>query len=344
MLTQTAPGERKDGSPTESARDGAPAEAPASSTTPSRATRLAQYMELTKARLSALVIVTAGVGYLIAPSSGAPFDWVAFALTVVGVALAAGGTSAINQWMEVERDARMPRTADRPLPSGAMSRGEALGAGSAMVAAGAAIIFFGVNPVAGFLTIFTAAVYVLVYTPLKPRTTLNTLVGAVCGATPPMIGWAAATGGLELGAWILGGILFVWQLPHFLALAWMYRDDYAQGGFRMLPIVDPTGLLTARVVLVTTLLMVPVSLMATLAGVAGYAFALTALLLGAFFIERAIRMVRDRSRASARGLFLASIIYLPLLMGALVADRTPGAPSPADAAINAATGGELAGR
>lgn len=326
------------------------------------------YMELTKARLSGLVLVTTAVGYLLGLPNGVNWldasreavialfaadwaalgalanvsfgsiNWLVFAVVLLGTGLAAGGTSALNQWLEVDRDAAMPRTADRPLPSGAMSRNEAFLAGSVMVLLGAGLLFFGVNPLAGFLTLFTATLYILVYTPLKPRTTLNTLVGAVCGAVPPMIGWAAASGTLSLGAWLLGAILFVWQLPHFLALAWMYRDDYARGGFRMLPSVDPSGELTGRIVLLTTMLLLPLGLMMMMAlrvsgsPRGGVVFAVVSTLLTVLFLLQGWRLFRHRSRENARRVFLASILYLPLVLSALVLDQ-PRPPAALQAAM-----------
>lgn len=340
--------------------------------------RRAMYMELTKARLSGLVLVTTAVGYLLGLPSGVNWldasreavialftgdwstlealgrvsfgsiNWLTFAMVLIGAGLAAGGTSALNQWLEVERDAAMPRTADRPLPSGAMKRSEAFLSGSVMVLVGAGLLFFGVNPLAGFLTLFTATLYILVYTPMKPRSTLNTLVGAVCGAVPPMIGWAAASGTLSLGAWLLGAILFVWQLPHFLALAWMYRDDYARGGFRMLPAVDPSGELTGRIVVITTMLLLPLGLMmmmalrtqptqgwsisAGLTGWGGLVFAIVSTGLTLYFLLQGWRLFRERTRDNARRVFLASILYLPLVLLVLVLDQ-PRPPAAAQAAF-----------
>jgi len=313
--------------------------------------RPALYAELTKARLSLLVLVTAAVGYVMGLPTGVNLidagtslfaavragDWAAageivrFALTaidwgelcvlLIGVGLAAGGTSAVNQWMEHDRDAAMQRTVDRPLPSGRMSRGEALLAGTGMIFAGFALVMLFVNPLAALLTMLTAALYIAVYTPLKLKTSLNTLVGAVCGAIPPMIGWAAASGTVPIGAWVLGAILFVWQLPHFLALAWMYRDDYARGGFRMLPVFDSDGRLTGHITLITALMLVPLTLMAVLFEMTGTAFAFAAAPLGLLFAWTALSMVREPTRRRARAVFLASIAYLPLVLGAMVIDQ-----------------------
>lgn len=334
--------------------------------------RLQQYLELTKFRLSMLVVITTAVGYLLAVPlpAGLPsltwtviklcwagdwaiagdmiaqlsghFGWWTFVITVIGTGLAACGTAGINQWMEADRDAAMPRTKNRPLPTGAISRQEAFNISTAMIIIGIAMLELWVNSMASVLTLFTAGLYIAVYTPLKTRSTLNTLVGAVCGAIPPMIGWVAVTGRLDLGAWILGGILFIWQLPHFLALAWMYKDDYAKGGFRMLPAVDPTGQLTAQIALLTSLLLIPLSLFATMSQIAGYAFAIGAVALGMLMVARSIALYLERSRLNARRLFFASIMYLPLLMMLLVLDRGLGADMPViiDGPIASAAPGE----
>lgn len=322
--------------------------------------RLGAYLVLTKFRLSGLVLVTTAVGYLLAvplPDSlrallwtiirlawqgewtlagsvltglNDAFRWSTFAAVLIGTGLAACGTAGLNQWMEIARDAAMPRTKDRPLPTGELSRNEAFFVSSLMILLGVAVLEIFTNSLASVLTLFTAALYILVYTPMKVRSTLNTLVGAVCGAIPPMIGWAAVTQTLDLGAWILGGILFVWQLPHFLALAWMYRDDYARGGYRMLPIVDDTGRLTSQIALLTSMLLIPLALMTTIAQLTGYLFAFGALALGLFMVARSVALHLDRTSLNARRLFYASIIYLPLLMLLMVIDRGLGAPGVPD--------------
>ncbi len=323
-----------------------------------RTHRRAMYAELTKARLSMLVVITAGVGYILGAPEGVnfvdllwqmwarvaageareamalataaigAFDWLEFFIVIAAVGLAAGGTSALNQWLEVDRDAAMVRTAQRPLPARRMSRNEAFLAGIAMVVTGGGVLFFAVNALAGVLTLLTALIYIFIYTPLKAKSTLNTLVGAVCGAIPPMIGWAAAADSLALGAWALAGVLFIWQLPHFLALAWLHREDYERGGFRMLPIIDRGGELTCQVALVTALLLIPLSLMLVLAlrqpnGAfgGGLLYASCALILGGYMVVKAVGLYRQRSDRAARGLFIASIIYLPLLLIVLVIDQ-----------------------
>ncbi len=297
-----------------------PHDAPPSLEGASRATEplsLRLISELAKARLCALVLITTFVGFLLAAEQIALTPLL---LTLVGVGLAAFGANALNQCWEADRDARMRRTENRPLPSGRMSTRQAWTVALVMALVGPIIVAM-VSEYAALLTVLTQALYVLAYTPLKTITPHNTLLGAVVGALPPMIGWAAASNELGFGAWLLGAILFFWQIPHFLALAWLYRDDYARGGFRMLPLVDPDGWLTVRIVLVYTLALIPLTLSMTLAGLTGVFFAVSAVLLGLGFAWTAVTLARQRRREQARRLFLASVIYLPLLLMAMVADR-----------------------
>lgn len=242
------------------------------------------------------------------------------AWTVVGTALTAFGANILNQWAEVERDRLMERTRGRPLPSGRISRPRALAWGLASCVAGTLVLVLGTNGLTAGLAVFTIVLYVLVYTPLKVRTPLNTVVGAVVGAVPPMMGWAAATGRLDLGAWILFGILFVWQIPHFLALAWMYRDDYARAGYRMLPITDATGATTGRMAFYWGLALLPLGGALTASGATGAVFFATSTVLGLGFIWLGFRFAQDRTRQRARRLFLASVLYLPALLGLMVTD------------------------
>lgn len=281
---------------------------------------VALYMELTKARLSALVLLTAAVGFILG-SGTSGIDWLRLLWTVAGTGLAAGCASALNQIGEVALDKRMVRTRLRPLPSGAMSIGHSFIAAMVMGVSGEAILAAFVNLAAAYMALLTILIYVLIYTPLKTRSTMNTIVGAVCGAIPPMIGSVAAKGSLDIGAWVLGGILFVWQIPHFLALAWLYREDYARGGFVMLPVLDREGRLTCQVVVLTSLLLLPLALLATLLNVAGYIYAIGSILLGLWMLLLCIRLSVNRTDANARRVFLASIMYLPLLMCLLVIDR-----------------------
>lgn len=280
---------------------------------------IADYGELTKARLSAMVVLTAIVGYLVGMRGA--LEWIPFLSATVGTALAAASAAVLNQLWEARRDALMERTRHRPLPARRLGAAHAMILGAVLGWSGITILAVGANMLAAALALGNIALYVLAYTPLKPRSTLNTLVGAVCGAVPPMIGWAAATGGLGAGAWLLGAILFVWQLPHFLSLAWMYRDDYRRGGYAMLPVIDDAGGITCRVILLTSIMLVPVALLVTMARLAGVAYAVVALLLGLVMIAAAIRLLLNPSVQHARAVFLASIAYLPLLMLAMVLDR-----------------------
>jgi heme o synthase len=279
------------------------------------------YLILFKVRLCGMVLITTAVGYLVA-SSGS-LDWGRLLLVLVGTALAAFGANALNQWLERGPDALMHRTRHRPLPAGRMSSRRALAAGLAVSSAGPLVLWFGAGRLPAVLALATILLYVLVYTPLKRRSTLNTAVGAVSGALPPVIGWAGAGHGLGLGAGLLFTLLFLWQMPHFFALAWMYRDDYARGGYKMLPVLDPHGRLTFPVAAVFALLLLPLGLIVTVAGLAGIWFALGSLALGTWWSVLSLRLARSGSDRDARRVFLASLAYLPLVLGLMVIDRGP---------------------
>jgi protoheme IX farnesyltransferase len=278
-------------------------------------------VELTKARLNGLVLITTGVGYLLAELG--PIDWFRMGWTMVGTALAAASAAMLNQLAERHRDALMFRTARRPLPQKRVPAAVVFVAGVLSGFGGFAVLAVWVNLLSATLALANVLLYVGVYTPLKPRTTLNTLIGAVCGGIPPMIGWAAVTGGLEPGAWLLGVVLFVWQMPHFMALAWMYRDDYRRGGMTMLPVVDPQGELTARVMVITSLLLAPLGMSATLGGLCGWSSAAVNLIVALGMTWMSYRFYVERSDRAARKAFFASIIYLPLALAAMVMDRGP---------------------
>ncbi len=279
------------------------------------------YVELTKARLSALVLVTTAVGFALA--SIGPINWLTMLWTMLGTALCAGCASALNQLWEVRLDARMARTKNRPLPSGSMGALHAFVASVLMGYAGLSLLAVGANLFAAGLALLTIVLYVFAYTPMKTRSTLNTIVGAVCGAIPPMIGWVAAAGTLDFGAWILGAILFVWQIPHFFALAWLYRADYERGGFAMLPVLDREGRITTQVIVITSLMLIPLGLLATLLNIAGVVAAIGSLTLGLCMLALSVRLHHTRSDANARLVFLASIAYLPILLTLFVIDRGP---------------------
>jgi protoheme IX farnesyltransferase len=280
---------------------------------------LFDFVALTKPRLNLLVLITTLAGLYLAAPDGVP--GVLLLHTLLGTTLVAGGAAALNQAWERATDKLMTRTAGRPLPVGRLSLADGVVFGSALAAAGLIELWVGANPLAAGVAAATLVSYVLIYTPLKTRTSLATLVGAVPGALPPMIGWAAATGELSLPAWILFGIVFFWQMPHFLAIAWLYRDDYARAGIPLLPVLEPDGRRTGRQALIYCAALWPVSLLPTLVGLAGAPYSIVATLLGLGFIGLTFLFARDRSTASARRLFLFSIIYLPILWGMLVVDR-----------------------
>ncbi len=270
------------------------------------------YQELILLRLTLLVAATAFSGYWLA--GGRLSDWRTLIGAVVGTALLSGGANAFNQRMEWRQDALMERTQGRPLPSGRVSRTHAWFAAALMSLAGTLILLSWTNLLTTALGLLALVVYLFAYTPMKRVSTLNTLVGAVSGALPPMMGWAAVTGTLPLGAWILASLLFFWQIPHFLALAWLYRDDYERGGFLMLPHRDPDGRLTAQVAMLYTLPLLPLGISLSLTGVTGMVFAAASIVLGVLFLLRAWGLYRNPGREAARALFLASVMYLPLLL------------------------------
>jgi heme o synthase len=280
--------------------------------------RAGVFLELTKPRITTLVLVTAAVGYAIGAGSG--LDPTAFLALLAGTAMVAGGASALNQYAEREADARMQRTRRRPLPSGRVTPGEALAFGLAASAAGV-LLLATINALTAVLGAAALASYVLLYTPLKRVTSLCTVVGAVPGAIPPLMGWAAARGSLAAGGWALFAVLFLWQLPHFLAIGWMYREDYARGGFPMLPVTDADGSSTGRQMMLYSAALVPVTLLAGALASAGPGYLWGALALGLAFFAGSARFFRQRSLAAARLLFLVSILYLPIVLGLMVFDR-----------------------
>lgn len=279
------------------------------------------YADLVKFRLSLLVVATAAVGALMA--AWTTIDWPIVGWTVLGTMLCAASANAFNQVIEYRRDRLMERTRGRPVPSGRMSPWHGWLVAAVLGYAGAAVLALLVNELACGLAVLTLLLYVLCYTPLKSRSTLNTLVGAVVGAIPPLIGWAAVRNSLSPEAWMLAALLFLWQLPHFLALAWILRDQYAGAGFRMLPISPGGEHATCEATLMSTLLLIPLSLLATLMGMAGWVYAGFALLMGCWWSWRAFVFFRVRDRATARRVFLASLLYLPFVLTVMVLDRVP---------------------
>jgi protoheme IX farnesyltransferase len=288
---------------------------------PSVGARLAAYVELTKPRIAAMVLITVAVGYLMGARGGA--DPRTLTLTLLGTGLVAAGASAWNQYLERARDGRMRRTAGRPLPSGRLAPAEAAWFGTALTIAGSALLAIGPHPLAAAVALVTFALYAFVYTPLKPRTTLNTAIGAVPGALPPVIGWAAATGRLGVEAWALFLIVFLWQFPHFLAIAWIHRDDYARAGHRMLPGVDPAGSITGRQAAGYALALVPAGLLPAVVGLAGPVYFAGALGLGLFYLAAAGRFWSAVGDATARRLLRASFVYLPSVLLLLLLNPLP---------------------
>lgn len=278
--------------------------------------------ELFKLRLTTLVLLTTLVGFYL--GSRGPVSYGLMLNTIFSTALLAAGASALNQWLERDLDGKMRRTQDRPLPSGRMSADTALVIGGVCGAAGMVWMALAVNLLTAVLGAITLASYVLVYTPLKRVTTLNTAIGAIPGALPPLMGWTAARGAITVEGWSLFAILCFWQLPHFLAIAWMYRDEYAKAGFVMLPIVDPDGERTGRQALCHTLGLLPVSLSPFLFKLVGPVYLFGALGLGLFFVGCAFLFAMRRTHVRAKGLFYASILYLPLLLGLMAFDKNGG--------------------
>lgn len=281
--------------------------------------RFSDYLALTKPRLNGLVIATAGAGYYL--GAGSSFSLITALNLVAGTALVAGGSATFNQVYERETDGLMRRTRTRPLPDGRLQPTEALLFGSVLSTAGLLLLALGTNLLAAGLALVTLLTYAVIYTPLKRRSSLATLVGAIPGALPPMIGWAAGRDALSIHAWTLFSIVFLWQLPHFLAIAWMHRDDFARAGFPLLPVIEPDGRSTGRQALVYAAALVPVSLIPWMIGLAGAIYFAVALVLGSGLLLLAARFAVDRTHAAARRLFFGSITYLPLLWTLMILNR-----------------------
>ena len=289
---------------------------------PAERTAAGDYLELTKPRITLMVVLTALMGFMLASPEG-PFAW-ALAATLVGTALVAAGASTLNMVIERRTDALMRRTQDRPVPAGRLAASEAAAFGLALTTLGLAVLAWFAGTLAAAVAAVTWLSYVLLYTPLKTRTSLATIVGAFPGALPPVIGWAAARHAIEPGAFILFAIMFLWQIPHFLAIAWIYREDYARGGLPMLPVLDPEGRITGRQAVAHTLALVVVSLTPPAAGLAGSVYLVGALVLGLGFAAVAIASAVHRDLVWARRLFLASLAYLVLLCVIFFVDRVHG--------------------
>lgn len=284
-----------------------------------RTSAAADYVTLTKPRLNLLVLITTLGGLYLASPQGVPLQVLVHAL--VGTALVAGGAAALNQAWEKHTDALMRRTRTRPVPSGRLSVTEGGWFGLVLSLVGLVELAWLVNLLSAAVAALTLVSYVLVYTPMKTRSSLSTLVGAIPGALPPVIGWAAATNEVTLPAIVLFGIVFFWQMPHFLAIAWLHREDYARAGIPLLPVLEPTGQQTGRQALLYAVALWPITLMPMLVGLAGLPYSIVATALGFGFIVLAALFARERTTVTARRLFLFSIVYLPVLWGALCLDR-----------------------
>lgn len=285
-----------------------------------RRSAVADFLELTKPRITFLVTLTALVGFVLASPRGG-VDLQRLLAALVGTALVASGSATLNMLLERRVDARMQRTGERPLPAGRLRASEAFSFGMLLTATGLVLLAQRCGWLPALVAVATWGAYLFAYTPLKTRTSLSTIVGAIPGALPPVIGWTATGRGLEPGAFVLFAILFLWQIPHFLAIAWLYRDDYARGGLPMLPVVDPSGRMTGRQAVANSVALLLVSLTPTVAGLAGTVYLGGAALLGMALTAAAVRAARRRTLPAARQLFLASVLYLPLLSALLLLDR-----------------------
>ncbi|MBT88277.1 MAG: heme o synthase [Candidatus Marinimicrobia bacterium] len=280
---------------------------------------LMAYIDLLKLNIMSLVLVSSILGYYLGGNGIDSFS--RLLITLFGTTLTAGGAGALNHYLERDADSLMERTKNRPIPKGIIQPGNALMFGILLVLAGTVILVMQINLLTGFLSILTAFLYVLVYTPLKRITWLNTSIGSVPGALPPMGGWAAATGELETGAWILFAIMFLWQHPHFYAIAWMYKEDYALAKFKMLPVLEPDGKRTIRQIFWHLTLLVPVSVLLYIEGNSGLIYAIGVIFLTGLFFISAIPIAKDRSIKSAKLLLKSSVIYLPALLILIIIDK-----------------------
>ena len=281
--------------------------------------RMAAFAELTKPRIAFMLVLTAAAGFYLGNEGN--FEFGLFANSMIGIALLAFGVATLNQYIERRTDLLMTRTAGRPIPTGRVTPNEALVFGILQCVVSELYLFFLVNPLTAVLGLTVIVGYVLLYTPLKTRTSACTAIGALPGAMPPLMGWTSASNEITLGAWALFAMLFLWQFPHFLAIAWMYREDYAKAGIKMLPVVEPSGRLTARQIVLFTVMLVPVSLAPYFLGFAGPVFLIGAALLGIWFLIESLRTARAKTTLKARRLLLVSVLYLPLILALAVLDH-----------------------
>ncbi len=281
---------------------------------------LKPYFEMSKMRIVTMVLVTTSIGYFLGGRDTVGSGWLVWVLTLLGTGMAAAGAACLNNYLERDLDARMLRTRRRALPAGDIDPGSALMYGIVMVLGGVTLLVWQVNLLCGFLVLLTAFLYVLVYTPMKRWTWLNTSIGAIPGALPPVSGWAAASGQLDPGAWVLFAILFAWQHPHFYAIAWMYRDDYKEAGFRMLPVIDPSGERLFRHILAHCAVLIVVAALPTFIGMTGWIYFFGAFLAGLMMLEVGIRLWRTHNMTDARRVLRASVYYLPFLLVMIALD------------------------
>jgi len=281
--------------------------------------KMAAYFELTKPRIAFMLVLTSAAGFYLGANRG--FDALLFVNSMVGILLLAFGVATLNQVWEKDTDALMERTAKRPLPTQKLSSIEALVFGVSLCVVAEIYLAFLVNSLTAVLGLIVIVGYVLLYTPLKTRTSASTAVGALPGALPPLMGWTAAANEITLGAWVLFAMLFLWQFPHFLAIAWMYREQYAKAGILMLPVVEPEGKITAQQIVIFTILLLPVSLAPFFIGFAGLIYLIGASVLGAWFLWTSVQAARAKSIEKARKLLLVSVIYLPLIFLLMVFDK-----------------------
>ena len=281
--------------------------------------KLAAYVELTKPRIAFLLVLTSAEGFYL--GSAGSFNFTVFINAMIGITLLAFGVATLNQVWEIKTDALMERTAKRPLVVGKITRNEALIFGVLQCVVAEVYLTFLVNPLTAILGLAVFVGYVLLYTPLKTRTSASTAIGAIPGALPPLMGWTAASNEITMGAWILFAMLFLWQFPHFLAIAWMYREQYAKAGILMLPVVEPEGKITAKQIVIFTILLIPVSLTPFFIGLAGWIYLIGASLLGIWFLSASISAARAKTNEKARKLLLVSVIYLPLVYLLMVLNK-----------------------
>lgn len=281
--------------------------------------KIAAYVELTKPRIALMLVLTSAAGFYLGTKGG--FDTVLFVNSIIAILLLAFGVATLNQYWEHRIDTLMNRTANRPIPTGRVTPSEALVFGIVQCLIAEIYLFFAVNPLTAFLGLIVIVGYVLVYTPLKTRTSISTAIGAIPGALPPLMGWTAAANEISIVAWALFAMLFLWQFPHFLAIAWMYRDQYAKAGILMLPVVEPAGKITARQIVLFSFMLLPVSLAPFFFGQDGMVFLVGASILGVLFFIASVSAARARTNEKAKRLLLASVIYLPLLFLLMVADK-----------------------